>query len=159
MSEELAPLRLDTLIQEVANQYASQADQKELEMALEIADTHLIIHANYEQIRRAISNIVQNAIKFTPAQGVISIRLSKNRGQALLEIEDTGIGIPPEDIPHLFERFYRGRAVARYPGSGLGLAIANTIVTYAGGQILAANTQQGARFTITLPLIDSTQGA
>ncbi len=66
-------------------------------------------------------------------------------------MEDTGPGVSEEDLPHLFDRFYRGRNAAAYPGSGLGLAIVQAVADRHNGQVWAENTGQGARFTIELP--------
>jgi signal transduction histidine kinase len=71
---------------------------------------------------------------------------------AVLSVEDTGIGIPEEDSPHLFQRFRRGRNAASVPGSGLGLAVVRAIVEGHGGQVRAENTAEGARFTVKIPV-------
>ncbi len=103
------------------------------------------------QLRRAIGNLVDNAIKFTPEGGAITIGLQNNADAIELCVQDTGIGIPADDLPQLFSRFHRGRNVANYPGNGLGLAIVRAIVEAHGGSVNAANTSPGARFCITLP--------
>jgi signal transduction histidine kinase len=72
--------------------------------------------------------------------------------RAVVRVQDTGIGIPPEDLPHLFRRFHRGRNAAAYPGSGLGLAIVRAIVERNGGTVEAEAVERGARFVLRLPL-------
>jgi signal transduction histidine kinase len=81
------------------------------------------------------------------------VGLRQEGAWASLWVQDTGIGVPAEDLPGLFERFHRGRNAASYPGSGLGLAIVKAVVQRHGGQVMAQNTEQGARFALRLPTI------
>jgi len=107
------------------------------------------------RIRQVLANLLGNALRFTPKDGEITIRLRQVAEDVEICVEDSGPGIDPEDLPHLFERFYRGdRARTRAGGgSGLGLAIARHWVEAHGGQISAANRpQRGAVFAIRLPL-------
>ncbi len=107
------------------------------------------------RIRQVIVNLVSNAVRYTPADGRIEIVLRRIGDKIELTVTDTGPGIAPDDLPHLFERFYRGdRARARTSGgSGLGLAIAKQWVEAHGGDIRAENVPSGgARFTVTIPL-------
>ncbi len=106
------------------------------------------------QVGRAIDNLFDNACKFTPAGGTIRIALSANEDVSL-SVTDSGIGIPEEDLPQLYNRFHRGRNAAGYPGSGLGLAIVKAIVEQAGGSVSAENTGTGARFTLSWPKADT----
>jgi two-component system OmpR family sensor kinase len=108
---------------------------------------------NATQLDRAVSNLFENALKFTPTGGNISLVLEKNENTATLTITDTGIGIPPEDLPHLFERFHRGRNSSPYPGNGLGLAIVKASVTAHKGSIqIESQVGQGTSVVIQLPL-------
>jgi len=107
------------------------------------------------RIRQVIVNLVSNAIRYTPKEGNINVELHRLGNKLEISVSDTGPGISPEDLPHLFERFYRGdRARARASGgSGLGLAIAKQWVEAHGGRIWAANIPGGgARFTVELPI-------
>jgi signal transduction histidine kinase len=96
---------------------------------------------------------VDNAIKFTPAGGQVTVGFTAHRGHVTLVVEDTGPGIPPEDLPHIFDRFYTaGRARSGQPGAGLGLAIAQRLSTALAGRLEAGNRPEGgARFVLTLP--------
>ncbi|MBE7190349.1 sensor histidine kinase, partial [Jatrophihabitans endophyticus] len=98
---------------------------------------------------------VANAVKFTPAGGAVRIECSFSDEQTVqLQIADTGIGIPPEDLPHLFSRFYRASnaRTTETPGTGLGLSLARSIVEAHGGAIaVAANEPTGTVVTLTLP--------
>lgn len=151
VDEESQVIDLNELLSSVANLYASQAEQKELELVFELAEQPALVQVNPEQMKRAIGNLIHNAVKFTPNQGRIRLSLVPTEDKIALHIRDTGIGIPQEDFPHLFERFYRGRSVTRYAGSGLGLAIAHAIVQRAHGSLAALPEQEGAHFILTLP--------
>jgi signal transduction histidine kinase len=104
------------------------------------------------ELRAALTNLLDNALKFTPEGGRISLGFRQEDGVAVLWVEDTGIGIPEADLPLLFQRFHRGRNAAAYPGSGLGLAIVKAIAERHGGQVQAERAEPGARFILRLPL-------
>jgi signal transduction histidine kinase len=105
-----------------------------------------------------VTNLITNAINYTPAGGSISVRVvtARDRGgvpaYAIVEVEDTGIGISPEHIPHLFEPFYRVQS--QIDGTGLGLPISKEIVELHGGRIgVESEPGQGSRFSFWLPII------
>ena len=107
-----------------------------------------------QQIGRVLSNLVGNALRHTPPQGTVRVQAMVQPGGARVEIQDTGEGIPAQDLPHVFERFYRGeKSRSRATGgAGLGLAIAKGIVEAHGGSIeVESQPGQGTRFTFTLP--------
>jgi signal transduction histidine kinase len=145
------PLDLVALVQKTSELYASQAEQIGLSFHLDLPAEVLVIEGNESRLRRALGNLLDNALKFTPVGGVVRIGARQDGAWAVVWVEDTGIGIPPGDLPHLFGRFCRGRNAADYPGSGLGLAIVKAIVESHGGQASAENTAQGARFSLRLP--------
>ncbi|HLV35894.1 MAG TPA: ATP-binding protein [Spirillospora sp.] len=104
-------------------------------------------------LRRAITNLLSNAIKYSPEGGDVRVSLSIKDGSAIIKVSDTGIGIPPEDMPHLFEAFHRAENVGSVAGTGLGLAIARQAVELHGGTIgVESKLGAGTTFTITLPL-------
>ncbi|MBZ0303855.1 MAG: PAS domain-containing sensor histidine kinase [Anaerolineae bacterium] len=105
-------------------------------------------------LRRAIVNLLSNAIKYSPEGGEVGVRLSVKDRAATIQITDCGIGIPPEDLPRLFEAFHRAENVGKLPGTGLGLAIARQSVELHGGTIaVKSKVGVGSTFTITLPLV------
>ncbi len=107
-----------------------------------------------ERIVQLMTNLIGNAIKFTPADGAVSVRLEQRPDDVLIEVRDTGAGIPADELPHIFERFYRGTNTgeARASGSGLGLAIVRSIVEMHDGQIeLASEVGKGTQVRIILP--------
>jgi signal transduction histidine kinase len=108
-----------------------------------------------QKLKQMILNVGDNAIKYTPAGGRVTVVLRSEAAAAVIEIADTGIGIPAPDLPHVFDRFYRvSSADKRTAGTGLGLAIAKRIVEVHGGQIAVdSDVSRGTRFRITLPRV------
>ncbi len=149
-----APLDLVALARQVFEHYASRAEQAGIALALNAPDTPLIIQADEQQIARMVDNLLDNALKFTPSGGTVTLGLEALDGGVELSIVDTGIGIPAEDLPKLFGRFHRGRNVGAYPGHGLGLVISQAIVEDHGGQITVASDGAGTRVKVRLPSDD-----
>ena len=152
-ANQAAHVRLD--LNEIANElsevYASRAEQQGIEFSASLPDAPLPVCGEREQLRRLLGNLLDNALKFTPSGGQIELRLALEDGWACLTVGDTGIGIPAEDLPELFQRFHRGRNAAPYPGSGLGLAIAQTIAQAHGGGIEVQSGEMGTEFVVRLP--------
>jgi len=151
LAEAHAPVALIPLVQEVSELYASWAEQAGLTFDLTLPEISVTVQGDEAQLQRALGNLLDNALKFTPAGGTVSVGLCQEGEWAELWVEDTGIGIPKDDLPHLFSRFHRGRNAAAYPGSGLGLAIVKAIVEAHGGRVRGENVEGGARFTMWLP--------
>ena len=105
-----------------------------------------------------VMNLVNNAIKFTPENGEVSISVRREGHELIIMVSDTGIGIPKEALPKIFDRFYRVQQSGKgIPGTGLGLAIVKEIVNMHNGRIeVESQPQQGTKFTIFLPLNAST---
>jgi signal transduction histidine kinase len=115
-----------------------------------------------DRLKQLILNLVDNAIKYTPPGGDVTLGLSKFNGMAELVVRDTGVGIPAEDLPHIFDRFYRvDKARSRkLGGSGLGLSIARWIAEAHGGDIrVESETGIGSSFTVTLPTASDPKGS
>lgn len=109
-----------------------------------------------DKISRAILNVIDNAIKYTPKDGIVEMSLYKDGEHAIVRIKDTGIGISKKELPHIFDRFYRGSRTRRALGSGLGLAIAQGIVKAHKGEIKVSSTiGKGTTISISLPLVDA----
>lgn len=149
---EVTTLDLNQLVRELSEVYASQAEQAGLTFTLDLAAEPLAVRGQPDQLRRAIGNLLDNAIKFTPEGGTVRLGLRQSDRAAEISVEDTGIGIPAEDVAQLFGRFHRGRNASAFPGHGLGLAIVKAIARAHGGTVEAANTDRGARFALRLPL-------
>ena len=155
VNEERAEIDLTMLLHAAHEHFASRAEQAGLTFELNLPSESITIQAIESQIQQAIDNLVNNAIKFTSESGGVKVSLRRVDETVLLAVEDTGIGIPKADLPHLFERFYRGYNAFDRPGSGLGLAIVRAIAHSYGGGVNAENTNQGARFTLQLPITTS----
>ena len=147
-----APLDLSLLIKDAVEAIQVLAIQKEI--ALQYNSAHSVeILADKNQLKRMVLNILDNAIKYTPPGGKISIDLSQQKNSADIDITDTGIGIPEKELSHIFDRFYRVDKSRSTIGFGLGLSIAQSIAMAHGGKIHArSNLPQGTIFTISLPI-------
>jgi heavy metal sensor kinase len=149
-------VELDNLLFDIYRQMGRMEKPVELELA-EV--DQIVISGDEDRLKQLLLNLVDNAIKYTPDGGQVSLSLTQDKGWARLTVTDTGIGIPPEDLPHIFDRFYRvdkarNRAMG---GSGLGLAIAKWVVQAHGGTIQVQSVVgQGTTFTVTLPVMPST---
>jgi two-component system, OmpR family, phosphate regulon sensor histidine kinase PhoR len=155
VSMEPAVLRLDALISEALSQMRPQAERHHVALRVGGA-TPVTALADRDRILQVLTNLVDNAIKFTPEGGVVEISLAASAAEAVVAVSDTGRGIPADDLPRVFDRFYRvERSRSREAGgTGLGLAIARHIVEAHGGRISAASqVNAGSTFTFTLPLV------
>ena len=154
---DMRPIELDTILLEVFQQMRTLAGEK---LHLKISEIDQIqITGDRDRIKQVMVNLVSNAIQYTPSGGTVTLSLAKVDSQARLIVSDTGSGIPAQDLPHIFERFYRGeRSRKRTPGMqtsgfGLGLSIAYWIVHTHGGSIEVSSKEgQGTSFSVWLPL-------
>jgi signal transduction histidine kinase len=148
-----APVNFAETTRDIGEQFASRAEQTDREFKLSRVDEPVIIVGHQDQLRQVLINLLDNALKFTPRHGLVSVSLERSENEVTLNVNDTGIGIPPEDLPHLFERFHRGRNVSEYAGNGLGLAIVKAIVSAHGGTVtVQSEPRQGTLVTISLPV-------
>jgi signal transduction histidine kinase len=152
---EKRPVDLGAVVRKSSERYASQAEQAGLAFELALPakkEPPIVVVGDEGQIGRALANLLDNAVKFTPEGGTIRVGLERDGQQARLWVEDNGIGIAEKELPLLFNRFHRGGNATAYPGSGLGLAIVRSIVRQHGGDVSAENGGRGAIFSIRLPL-------
>ncbi len=146
------PVDLTQLVREIGEQFASRAEQADRSFTMSLPDQSVNLRGNESQLKQVLVNLLENALKFTPRNGSISMDLLHSVSESILTVRDTGIGIPAEDLPHLFERFHRGRNASEYAGSGLGLAIVKAIVSGHGGHVrVQSEPGQGTQVTITIP--------
>ncbi len=148
-------VNLNQLLQETAELFASRAEQSDIQFGLTLPDAPLQVQGSPLRLRQAVQNLLDNALKFTPAGGEVMVVLAQEDEFACLTITDTGIGIPEEDVPHLFGRFHRGRNTADFPGNGLGLAIVQAIVVGGNGRIALQPLFPGTQVQVHLPLIQT----
>ena len=153
-------LKAGDLLADVVTSFATQAEEQGVSISLDIAadPAALALHADPDRLDQVLSNLVTNALRHTPRGGTITLGAEPLEGGVRLTVRDTGSGIPPEDLPYIFDRFWRGdrsRTRAGGAGSGLGLAIARQLVRAHGGQIQAESPPGGGTtFTIELPTGD-----
>ena len=148
-----APVDLSQLVREVGEQFASRAEQADRSFTMSLPEQKISILGNEIQLRQVILNLLENALKFTPTSGWISLTFEHFSNQVTLTVADSGIGIPQEDLPHLFERFHRGRNASEYPGNGLGLAIVKAIVNaHQGAVSVQSEPMKGTSISIILPI-------
>jgi len=144
---------VDPLLKYIVETLTLLADEKGVTLLLK-SDPDIIVRGDKEWLERALLNLLDNAIKYTPAGGRVTVHAVKEHSGTRIEIVDTGIGIPPEALPHVFERFYRADPARdkSIEGVGLGLSLVKWIIQEHGGSIEAASIPgNGARFTILLP--------
>jgi signal transduction histidine kinase len=128
------------------------AAAKEVRLELDAPD-RVEVDGDRARLDQLLDNLLSNAVKFTPAGGRVCVRLARVEDDVVLEVADTGIGIPADELGRLFRRFFRASSATsrEIPGTGLGLAIAKTIAEAHGGTIAAASSESGTTFTVRLP--------
>jgi len=146
----LQPVTPGDLLTHVAATYAHQADQQNIKLALDIEAGLTALEMDSERMEQVLGNLVGNALGYTPQGGEITLSAKQADQNLVLCVRDNGRGIPPEALPHIFERSYRGDSSRSGEGSGLGLAIAKSIVELHGGKIWAESDSGGSRFFIML---------
>jgi two-component system sensor histidine kinase BaeS len=134
-----------------ADSLARRFEAAEVTLKRELTRTPVL--ADERWMHQVVTNLLGNALKFTPAGGVVTIRTRQDGRDAVLEVADTGVGIQAVELPHIFERFWRGQAAGQTSGSGIGLAVAAELVSAHGGTLTAASQPgEGTRLALTLPL-------
>jgi signal transduction histidine kinase len=150
-----SPVNLTTLVQTVCDNFAAELANKRLRLVIEAPDAAApVIYADKERIGGVITNLVSNAVKYTPEDGEIRVMIQDDPEAGIFIIEDTGPGVPKEELPYIFERFYRADKSRNRGtgGAGIGLAIVRSAVEAHGGTVSAENRPGGGcRFTVRLP--------
>jgi PAS domain S-box-containing protein len=150
------PTHVHRLIRHVLETVGPELHEKQLKIERELAAAHDRVEADPARLQQTLWNLLKNAAKFTPSGGRVSIRTSNEAGRLVIEVRDSGKGIPRDVLPRIFDPFEQGAAdvTRRYGGMGLGLAIAKAVVDLHGGTIGAASggDGKGAMFTVSLPL-------
>jgi signal transduction histidine kinase len=145
---------LNETITKVIELIQTGAEEKGLELDMEIAEEPLVLIGIEDGLERVFMNLVNNAVKYTPAGGSVTVRAWSENDQIKVEVSDTGIGIPEEALPRIFNEFYRAKnaKAMEMEGTGLGLAIAKDVVEQHGGQISVRSiVGEGSTFYVTLP--------
>lgn len=148
------PVDVRGVVQRAVELLMPAAQKKRLQLAINVGPGLPAVSGNAEYLERAIANLVDNAIKYTPDEGRIAVAAAAADGHVTLTVSDTGIGIPAEDVPRIFERFYRvDRSRSRdVGGTGLGLSIVKHVVQMHQGTVAVNSTPgSGSTFTLKLP--------
>jgi signal transduction histidine kinase len=158
----VAPVALEEVVENVVSRFEAPAREKglSLEWRLEKPDNKSFVKADLESLDRIFNNLVSNAVKYTPNGGKVTITIDRQAKEVSVSVQDTGIGIPEDAIPHLYEEFFRApnaRSI-EHQGTGLGLAIVHETVNNLGGRItVQSQTGVGSCFTVHLPLAASSE--
>jgi signal transduction histidine kinase len=144
-------LDLADTVRDLVEEHQIPAEAQGVRLSAELPEPCKIL-ADRIQIERLISNLLGNAIKYTPSGGEVKVKLHCQDDQVKLVVEDTGVGIAPDHLPHIFDRFYRVPSADPEKGLGLGLSFVAWIVKAHGGTIdVQSELQKGTRFVVTLP--------
>lgn len=146
------PMSIPELVGEVMATLQPQAERKRVELSSRVAADTPMVLGEKERIGQVLTNLTHNAVKFTPAGGQVTISATPEEHSVTISVADTGVGILPKDLPHVFERFYKADEARASEGSGLGLAIAKHIIHAHGGEIWAESEPgHGSTFRFRLP--------
>ena len=153
---DLRPVDISAVVQTVTKRLAPQAETKRIALAADLAPDLPRLLADEDRLVQVLTNLTGNALQYTPENGRVVISARQNQPDIQVSVRDTGTGIPPEHLPHIFDRFYRvdaSRSRRAGGGSGIGLTIARALVEAHGGRIWAesAGEGQGSVFSFTIP--------
>ncbi len=158
MRLDLQPVRLAAVVEAAIETIAPAADAKRIRLVPALGADPGAVTGDPARLQQVVGNLLSNAVKFTPPGGRVTIHLERGGGQVLLRVSDTGLGISPDFLPHVFDRFRQADSspTRRHGGLGLGLAIARYLVELHGGHIVAESPGEGggATFTVALPAAD-----
>ena len=151
---DVEPVDLVGLVKEVVGGYADRAEERRIKLSTEV-EPGVALRGDRAQLGLLLSNLIDNALRFTPAKGAVCVRLNAAESRAVLQVHDTGQGIPASELSRVFERFYRvDKARARQTGgTGLGLAIVRHVAEAHGGTVrVDSELGRGSTFTVALPV-------
>jgi signal transduction histidine kinase len=148
---------LEPLLREVVDLYEDVADARHVSVTLSADDVTVV--GSRDRLRQVFANLLDNAIKYTAAQGTVTIRARADAGDAVVTVADTGAGIAPEHLPRIWDRLYRADPSRSERGLGLGLSLVRAYVQAHGGRVEATSApEQGSTFTVRLPIAPPTPG-
>jgi len=154
--QEMKEVTLTEVLEPPIEDAKATADQKGINLILDLPKEPPFVYASPRRLQQMLANLLGNAIRFTPEGGTVTLKIKHRNNSVEGQISDTGIGIPPEDLPKIFEEFFRGSNV-EVPGTGLGLTIVKRIAEAHGGNIWAESpcpeTHMGSKFSFVLPII------
>ena len=148
-------ISISQIVKEVVSSFQDMAASKNITLEAELYDEDLQVEADANKITVAISNLVRNAITFTNEGGQVQVSVESVTGHVQVSVKDNGIGIPTNDISHIFDRFFQveSHLTRRHTGMGLGLSVAKTMIEMHGGRIWVDSVEgKGSTFSFLLPL-------
>ena len=145
------PLNISELLTESVDMYIELARQQGIELVFTRPAEDVTVLGDPNRLKQVFINIIDNAVKYTPQGGRVALTVESYETYCRINISDTGCGIPPEEIPKIFQRFYRGQSVQAVDGVGLGLPLARKIVQAQGGWIKVTSNRAGSQFSVFLP--------
>jgi two-component system phosphate regulon sensor histidine kinase PhoR len=147
------PVELASVLARAVARLRHQAQREGVDLELEDAPALPAIRGDAERLERVAVNLIHNALKFTPAGGSVRVTASIEAGAVVVRVSDTGVGIAPEDLPRIFERFYKADRARSSGGTGLGLAIVKHTVEAHGGSVSVESVPgRGATFSFSIPV-------
>jgi signal transduction histidine kinase len=152
----LESLSLNDIVKTTVTSFRALAEVNDIELTMKLCEQNLVIEGNPALLARALDNLVENAIKYTPRGGRVKVTMYCQQHEAIVSVADNGPGVSEQDLPRVFEKFYRARQHKDYMGTGLGLAIVRSIAERHEGRVWAeSRANQGSTFSIALPLFSS----
>ncbi len=152
-------VRLDVApaLSDIAELYEAVAEERGVTLVVDLSGA-LLVHGDGAMLQQAVANLLDNAVKFSPDQGVVRLRARSDPDAVRIEVSDQGPGIPPADRQRATERFFRGETARSTPGSGLGLALVSAVAQLHGGSLRLEDASPGLRAVLSLPIIGSADG-
>jgi signal transduction histidine kinase len=147
-------LNLAELLRRLVEIHQPEAEARGVSLTVELPEAPVSFRTTEEDVHQLAGNLIENAVKYTPTGGHVSVQLHAESGQIILSVTDTGVGISPEAMPHIFEEFYRAANVKEMmtEGTGLGLSLVKRIVDLYQGEVrVDSDLGKGTTFTVTLP--------
>jgi signal transduction histidine kinase len=148
------PVRLADIVARAMDLYRDVAESKGVALTVQAA-ADVVVTADGTRLEQVAANLIDNAVKYTPAGGRVDVEVVRDRDRALLRVRDTGSGIRSDELPRIWERLFRGDASRAERGLGLGLSLVRAVVEAHGGTVeVASEPGTGSTFTVALPLAD-----
>ena len=142
-----------SVLQKLTEAFSILAEDKGIRLVLNLPETEVTMKCQERRLEQVVANLLDNALKYTPPGGRVAVTLAKGASEIILTVADTGGGIPKEDLPKIFDRFFRGDASRSKPGNGLGLSMVRAVAESLGGQVQAECPPEGGTvFQLRFPV-------
>jgi signal transduction histidine kinase len=149
------PVRVPDVVARAADLYRDVADAKGVTLTFEPTDS-VVVAGDRVRLEQVAANLIDNAVKYTPAGGRVVVTVGREAARAVIRVRDTGRGIPPDELPSIWDRLFRGDFSRAERGLGLGLSLVKAVVEAHGGTVdVHSQLNQGSTFTVSLPVSDT----